>query len=127
MQCGRKEMNGKMKTKHTSENRNSSSLEVRLFGSKRLGALAMLMVSPLVWTHYFIWLLPAAICVAHWPRLLATCAIASLLALMNIHVRALGFHMLLALVLYGAVVYDLWEQSCRYKDDGWRRARMGEV
>jgi len=75
--------------------------DARTWGT--LAALVMLgqlFVSPIVWTHYFVWLLPGLVLVAHRRRLLAIGGTLFVLALAVTPARALGVHLWAAVALY---------------------------
>jgi hypothetical protein len=76
-----------------------------------LSALGMLLAAPLVWTHYFLWLLPALVAVRAERRLLLWGGIAFNAALAVRPLRALGFHMLCALALYLWLARGLWRAA----------------
>lgn len=64
-----------------------------------LVCILVLLVSPLVWTHYFVWALPALVAVRHCRRALLVGGLLSLLALASEPARGLGLHMALTLLL----------------------------
>lgn len=66
-------------------------------------ALAMLCASPIVWTHYFLWLLPAGMALRRYERELYVVAAIGLLACAFPAARALGFHLWLSLGLLVAI------------------------
>ncbi|MBK9385560.1 MAG: DUF2029 domain-containing protein [Planctomycetes bacterium] len=66
-------------------------------------SLAMLMVSPIVWTHYFLWWLPAGLALRHKERALMILAACSLLATALPAARSLGFHIFTTLCLLVAI------------------------
>jgi alpha-1,2-mannosyltransferase len=66
-------------------------------------ALAMLIVSPIVWTHYFLWWLPAGLALRRHDRALMILAACSLLATTLPATRALGFHIFTTLGLLVAI------------------------
>lgn len=82
-----------------------------------LVAIGMLAVSPLVWTHYFIWTLPALVYLSKRPRWVLGWGLASAVMLTTVPTRAMGAHMLLSLVLYGRICHDLWGWSANGPDD----------
>jgi alpha-1,2-mannosyltransferase len=82
-------------------------------GMLALTSIVMLAATPICWNHYFLWSFPAALFLAHRPRLIATAAVASLFISASQAARGLGGHMGLALGLYVLVVYDLWRESRR--------------
>ena len=65
-----------------------------------LSALGMLLAAPIVWTHFFLWMLPGLVMLRDRPRLLLWGGIAFNAALVLTPLRALGFHMACALALY---------------------------
>ena len=69
--------------------------------------IAMLAASPIVWTHYFVWLLPALVAVQNRRRLMPWILALSTAALLIREARALGAHMILALVLFVLIAGDL--------------------
>ena len=71
-----------------------------------LAALGLLFVSPIVWTHYFAWMLPALACLGHRRRGLLLGGIGFALALASEPLRALGVHMLAAVWLYALVAWE---------------------
>jgi alpha-1,2-mannosyltransferase len=72
-----------------------------------LSALCMLLAAPIVWTHYFLWMLPALLTLRGRPRLLLWGGIAFNAALAVPPLRALGFHMACALALYAWIASGL--------------------
>ena len=82
-----------------------------------LSALGMLLVAPIVWTHYFLWMLPGLLALRAQPRLLLWGGIAFNAALALPPLRALGFHMACALALYVWIARDL-SRSRRYAEPG---------
>ena len=72
-----------------------------------LSALGMLLAAPIVWTHYFLWMLPALLTLRGRPRLLLWGGIAFNAALAVPPLRALGFHMACALALYAWIAFGL--------------------
>jgi len=82
----------------------------------QLGALAlavpvMLAASPIVWTHYFLWLLPGFVYLADRPRRLVAIGCLSLAAIFWVPARGLGFHMALALAQFAWIGRDLWRRG----------------
>jgi len=73
-----------------------------------LAVVPMLAASPIVWTHYFLWLLPGFIYLAARRRALYAIAFVSLLAVFVDAARGLGFHMALALTQFAWIARDLW-------------------
>jgi alpha-1,2-mannosyltransferase len=67
----------------------------------------MLTVSPIVWTHYFLWLLPAVILLATKRKLVITVALLSTIGLVVVPARGLGSHLLLGYFLSGLVAWTL--------------------
>jgi len=82
-----------------------------LLGLYAMAAPALLAVSPIVWTHYFLWLLPAGIYRLDRPRLVTALGVASLLAVFSVPARALGFHMFLGLALFVLCARRLWAET----------------
>ena len=76
-------------------------------GTFALTSILMLAGTPICWHHYFLWLLPATLFLAHRRRLLAVAASVSLLGTAFPVARGLGCHMFLALGLFGVVARDL--------------------
>lgn len=76
-----------------------------------LSTPAMLAVSPIVWTHYFLWLLPCFVYLAGRKQLVAILGALSLLAVFSVPARALGFHMALSLLLFTLVAHELWRET----------------
>jgi hypothetical protein len=66
-------------------------------------SLAMLLVSPIVWTHYFLWWLPAGLALRRKERALVILAICSLLATTMPATRSLGFHIFTTLGMLFAI------------------------
>jgi alpha-1,2-mannosyltransferase len=79
-----------------------------------LTSIFMLAVTPICWNHYFLWTLPAALFLIHRPRLVLTAAVLSLAITLWTPARAAGGHMVMALGLFGLVVYNLGAMD----DDG---------
>ena len=69
-----------------------------------LVGVAMLLVSPIVWTFYFVWLLPACLCLLDRPRVLGAIGIVMWAGLAVTPARGLGLHLACALVLAAFVV-----------------------
>jgi hypothetical protein len=80
-------------------------------GLQALAVPAMLALSPIVWTHYFLWWLPAAIYLADRTRLLAALGTVSLLGIFSVPARALGLHMAITLALFALVAHRLWRET----------------
>jgi alpha-1,2-mannosyltransferase len=76
-------------------------------GMFALTAVMMLMASPIVWPHYFMWLLPATLFLTHRPRLLVVVAVLGQLGMMIPVFRGVGIHTLIALCLFAMVARDL--------------------
>jgi alpha-1,2-mannosyltransferase len=74
-----------------------------LFG---LACLGMLFLSPLVWTHYYLWVLPAVLAARRRPRLVAWGGAAFALGLASESLRSLGWHALGALALFALLAVD---------------------
>ena len=75
------------------------------------GCLLMLILSPLVWTHYFIWLLPALLCFTRAKKFLLGIAVVSTVGLCFPSARGLGVHLLLTLVLYVLMIWGMIRNS----------------
>jgi hypothetical protein len=73
-----------------------------------LSALGMLLAAPIVWTHYFLWMLPALLVLRAKPRVLLWGGIAFNAALALPPLRALGFHLACAIALYVWIARELW-------------------
>jgi alpha-1,2-mannosyltransferase len=69
-------------------------------------SLAMLIVSPIVWTHYFLWWLPAGLALRQRERALFVLAGVSLLACAFPAARALGFHIYVTLGLLCTIAWS---------------------
>jgi len=80
-------------------------------GLQALAIPAMLALSPIVWTHYFLWWLPAAVYLADRTRLLAALGTVSLLGIFWVPARALGLHMAITLVLFALGARRLWHET----------------
>ena len=65
-----------------------------------LSALGMLFVSPLVWTHYFVFALPALVALRARPRTLLTIGLISIAGLAFRPARQVGVHTWLCVALY---------------------------
>jgi hypothetical protein len=65
-----------------------------------LTAIVMLMASPVVWPHYFLWLLPATLFLAPRARLLLTVAAIGQIGMMSAILRGMGVHTAIALALF---------------------------
>ena len=83
------------------------NLPENLIGLMAMTIIAVLTVSPIVWTHYFMWLLPAAIFFVHRSGFLMICSIISLSALASNSARALGVHTGLSLLFYFLIASDI--------------------
>ena len=75
-----------------------------------LTSIVMLASTPICWNHYFLWTMPAALCLLHRPKLLIMLALLSLGITMWPAVRSLGCHMMMALGLFVVVIHDLWRE-----------------
>ena len=89
--------------------RNTKAAEPRraTLGVFALTSVVMLAGTPICWHHYFLWLLPAVMFLAHRRRLLWACGTLSLVGTAIPVARGLGCHMLMALGLFAVVAYDL--------------------
>jgi alpha-1,2-mannosyltransferase len=76
-------------------------------GMFALTAVVMLAASHIVWPHYFLWLLPATLFLAHRPRVLVAVAVLGQLGMMIPVLRGLGCHMAIALTLFALVAREL--------------------
>jgi hypothetical protein len=72
-----------------------------------MACIALLIPSPIVWTHYFIWMLPALVAVAHRRRLMWIGGTIFVAGLAVQPARALGLHMACALGLYVLLAVEL--------------------
>jgi hypothetical protein len=72
-----------------------------------LSALGMLLAAPIVWTHYFLWMLPGLLVLRDRPRVLLWGGIAFNVALALPPLRALGFHLACALAVYVWIAKEL--------------------
>ena len=70
-----------------------------------LSALGLLFVSPLVWTHYFIWTLPALVALRASRRAYVVWFVVAVAGLASPYARGLGAHLWMALVLYLALAW----------------------
>jgi hypothetical protein len=73
-----------------------------------LAVVPMLAASPLVWTHYFLWLLPGFVYLARHRAALGVVAVASFAAIFWTQGRGLGCHMALALAQFAWIATELW-------------------
>ncbi len=80
-------------------------------GLYALSALGLLLAAPIVWTHYFLWMLPGLVMLRGRPRLLLWGGVAFNAALAAPPLRALGFHMACALALYVWIARELWRAN----------------
>lgn len=76
-------------------------------GLYALIAVGMLLVSPIVWTHYFLWLAPALIFFADRSRILIASLALCWGGLALPPARALGVHMVWALGLFGLIAWEM--------------------
>src|SRR5262249_59170702 len=79
-------------------------------GMFALTAVMMLMASPIVWPHYFMWLLPATLFLTNRPRLLVGVALVGQLGMMVPTFRGLGVHTMIALCLFAMVARELLKE-----------------
>jgi len=79
-------------------------------GMFALTAVMMLMASPLVWPHYFMWLLPATLFLTHRPRLLVAVLVVGQLGMMIPVFRGIGVHTMIALCLFAMVAREILAQ-----------------
>ena len=77
-------------------------------------ALLILLLSPLVWTHYFLWWLPALVYLSKRKRkrLFVAFGVTAAAALSSATLRGLGAHLLLTLVLYVLVLHSIFKSAC---------------
>ena len=78
-----------------------------------LTALLVLLLSPVVWTHYFIWWLPAVVYLSRRRLLLVCLGVLSGAALCSVTLRGLGAHLVVTLVLYGTILADIFKHRPR--------------
>ncbi len=78
-----------------------------LTGMFALSSIGMLVATPICWHHYFLWTMPACLFLAHRPRLVAGYAVLSLVGSAVPMARGVGWHMMLALVLYALVAWEI--------------------
>jgi hypothetical protein len=76
-------------------------------GMFALTSVMMLVASHIVWPHYFMWLLPAALFLSRRPLFLVAIAVIGQLGMMVPVLRGLGCHMAIALVLFAMVAREL--------------------
>ena len=87
-----------------------------------LTSILMLASTPVAWHHYALWTLPAALFLIARTRLLLVLAVVSLIISAIPSARGLGGHTIMALGLFGLVVYDLNREAARSKSPGvWTR------
>src|SRR5262245_28934536 len=79
-------------------------------GMFALSAVVMLMASPIVWPHDFIWLLPATLFLTHRPRLLVVVLVVGQFGMMIPIFRGLGVHTMIALYLFAMVARELFAE-----------------
>lgn len=72
-----------------------------------LVCLALLFVSPLVWTHYFLWMLPAVLALRNRPAVVRWGGLCFVLALASPDLRSLGVHQAAAVAAFVLVARDL--------------------
>jgi hypothetical protein len=78
-------------------------------------ALAMLAGSPIVWTHYFLWLAPASVYLLSRRSLAFALLILVWLGLLFVPAQALGVHIILVLATIGLLSHDCWSDYKRQK------------
>ncbi|MDR3633558.1 MAG: glycosyltransferase 87 family protein [Isosphaeraceae bacterium] len=78
-----------------------------------LTAVVMLALTPICWHHYFLWTFPAVLFLVQHRRLIAVVGALSWLGAASQLTRGLGCHMVLALVLFAVVAYDLRRSAAR--------------
>jgi hypothetical protein len=76
-----------------------------------LSTLGMLLAAPLVWTHYYVWALPALVLLGGSRRALLWGGIAFNVVLFVPPLRALGFHAACAVALYTWIARSLWRDA----------------
>lgn len=76
-----------------------------------LCCLGQLLVSPLVWTHYFCWVLPGVLALRRRPRLVAVCGWIFVLGLASPQLRSLGLQLWLAVALLLGLVAEARAQD----------------
>lgn len=82
-------------------------------GALGIGACTILLASPLVWTHYYLWALPALCALSHRRRLVGTLALLSALGLADKHLRGLGAHTWIVFALLVLLMGELVRQAPR--------------
>ncbi|HKJ23798.1 MAG TPA: hypothetical protein VKB65_03185, partial [Myxococcota bacterium] len=65
----------------------------------------------IVWTHYFLWMLPGFVYLAERRAALFAIAFASLAVVYVTTARGLGFHMALALVQFAWLAGEIWRDA----------------
>lgn len=80
-------------------------------GAFGIGACTILLASPLVWTHYYLWALPALCALSHRRRLVGTLAVLSTLGLADKHLRGLGAHTWIVFALLVLLMGELVRQA----------------
>jgi len=80
-------------------------------GLQALAIPVLLSVSPIVWTHYFLWWLPALVFLSRHRAALWVLGTVSILGIGSEGARALGLHMGITLALFVAVARTLWREA----------------
>jgi hypothetical protein len=80
-------------------------------GLQALAIPVLLSVSPIVWTHYFLWWLPALMLLSRHRAALVALGLVSLAGIFSESARALGLHMAITLGLFVAVARELWRSA----------------
>jgi hypothetical protein len=80
-------------------------------GLQALAIPVLLSISPIVWTHYFVWWLPALMLLSRHRAALVALGVVSLAGIFSESARALGLHMAITLGLFVAVAVDLWRSA----------------
>lgn len=76
-----------------------------------LSCLTMLLAAPLVWTHYFFWVLPGFLVASFSRRVLGCVAFVFVFSLASDALRGLGVHLWITLGLFVAIVVDLHRRA----------------
>ena len=73
----------------------------------------MVLASPLVWTHYFLWVLPGVVAVLHRRTVVRLGGTIFFLGLLSPEVRALGIHVFMSLGLFLLIAHELRSRAVR--------------
>jgi len=76
-----------------------------------LSCLTMLLAAPLVWTHYFFWVLPGFLVAPFSRRVMGVVAFVFVFSLASDSLRGLGVHLWISLGLFVAIVVDLHRRA----------------